>query len=161
MLAALRTPAAEPDVGDEDVTRKHIDVDVGLVTALAVEPDRPGAVLAHVRQVHRRPLIFRRQRLPLTAIPGRPHLLIKANADHAPLPPDDGDSYRRRAGDQELEAFRNGQRVDHLQACTGIRKIFYHAINDAAAGKDSRRPLESAPSRCPSVVITGCHPSLF
>ena len=31
MLAALRTLAVQPHVGDVDVTRQHIDVDAGMV----------------------------------------------------------------------------------------------------------------------------------
>ena len=40
MLAALRTPAVEPHVGDVDVTRQHIDVDAGMVAAVAVDGTR-------------------------------------------------------------------------------------------------------------------------
>ena len=38
MLAALRTPAVEPHVRDVDVAGQRIDVDAGMVTALAIDP---------------------------------------------------------------------------------------------------------------------------
>ena len=107
MLTALRTSTVEPHVGDVDVARQHIDVDAGMVAAIAIEPYRPRAVLAHVRQVHRRTLIFRRHAcLSLLSRVAR-NFIVKTNADHATLPPDDGDLYRLRAGDLQFEAIRN------------------------------------------------------
>ena len=53
--------------------------------------------------------------------------------------------------------FRNRQRIHDLQPGTSIGKIFYHAIDDAAARKDGRCAFESAPARRPSIVAFRLH----